>query len=163
MILFGVSPIELDLIAETWQKGFVTLSEMNPERAAYTASYTVKKWTKETNPALAGRPPEFSLQSRKPAIGMPGLLHIADSYRTRSGCSVLAEGIIGNSLRYDSKVYPLGRTMMTKLKEELGLPSNFGSGPTILNTLSDGEVQKNKAKADRTARNYEKRRKQYGL
>lgn len=125
LVMFGVDPGMEKLIEETWGAGFVTATELISERAHYVASYTVKKWTNKDNDDLGGRPPEFAVMSRKPAIGTAFIDEMINSYMTRKGSSSLMAGNVSRSVRLESGVYPLDRTMTEKLREGLGLPKSF--------------------------------------
>jgi len=122
-ILFGVEPPSAKALCEaTWEAGYHTVAEMTPERAAYTASYTVKKIMQE---APRGRPPEFSSQSRNPGIGVSGLKSVIAAFQTRKGSAALADGRITKTIRLEGKIYPLDRTMVKHLLEGLALPADF--------------------------------------
>ncbi len=61
----------------SWKKGFNTVADLHINRLVYTCSYTIKKMT-SIHDFLDGRVPEFSLMSRKPAIGYYGLNLLVD-------------------------------------------------------------------------------------
>lgn len=122
-VLFGVYPWELDIMQRTWGKGFVDLKPMVAEHAAYVGHYCLKKWTQEGHEKLQGRPPEFTLMSRRPAVGTAALEAIADAHMTEAGSRHLAEtGDVFREVVMHGKHLPLDRTMLTKLREQLGVP-----------------------------------------
>jgi len=124
-ILFGLPPstnLE-NIIRDTWDMGHISISEMNDDRAAYVAAYTVKKWTTTDHVKLAGRPPEFSRRSMRPGIGAPFIPRLAAMYETRSGSLVLGQDDdVSGTIRMGPKVWPLDYYMLTKLREWLNLP-----------------------------------------
>ncbi len=125
-ILFGVPPHQAKLYCdESWPNGFNSVAELNPQRAAYTASYVVKKWMQKDTQWLRGRPPEFAVSSRRPGIGVAGLLHIVAAFQTRSGAATVAAHRVTRTVCLNGKVYPLDRTMTRHMLEGLGLPSNY--------------------------------------
>jgi len=64
-IMFGVGPLEKELIKETWGMGNVYLREFNESTAAYVAGYVYKKYSKELHYKLNGDIPRpFQTQSR---------------------------------------------------------------------------------------------------
>lgn len=73
VLIFNVDLQEATTILEkSWKLGFVTVAELHINRLAYTCNYTLKKMT-SLHDFPDGRLPEFSLMSRKPAIGYYGL------------------------------------------------------------------------------------------
>jgi len=64
-IIFGVGPLEKQLIEETWGMGNVKLKPFNEATAAYTAGYVYKKFSKEFHYEINGDIPRpFQVQSR---------------------------------------------------------------------------------------------------
>lgn len=112
-----------DLIHDLWGRGHITISELNPTRAAYVASYTVKKMTKGDDKRLSGRPPEFTRMSRKPGIGALAVPYLAGLYYRRDGCKALADaGDVQSTVRIHGKIYPLDAFMLGKIRDELNIP-----------------------------------------
>lgn len=69
LILYGLDPLTDDvLIRSCWPFGFVAIGDVKSASIGYTVGYTLKKMTAEKD-FLDGRTPEFSLMSRKPALG----------------------------------------------------------------------------------------------
>ncbi len=125
LVLFG-KHLNLEneaLLHNTWGKGFVSVSDLNPQRAAYIAGYVMKKWTKADNRKLHGRPPEFTRMSRRPGIGANAIPYLANMYRRRDGAKALADrGDIEACVRIHGKIYPLDHFMRSKMREELDIP-----------------------------------------
>lgn len=65
--LFGIGPAFESMVAETWGKGHVMLSEFNDATANYVGGYITKKMTGFDDARLFGRHPEFRRISTKPA------------------------------------------------------------------------------------------------
>ncbi len=125
LVLFGkhCNPANELLIRETWGMGHITISELNATRAAYVASYTVKKMTKSDDKRLNERPPEFTHMSRKPGIGHCAVEYLASLYYRRDGCKALADkGDVQSTVRIQGKIYPLDTFMLTKIRERLDIP-----------------------------------------
>lgn len=57
------------VLEELWPYGFSLACEVSYETCNYVARYVTKKATSEYSPADLGAVPEFSLMSRKPALG----------------------------------------------------------------------------------------------
>lgn len=77
-IIYGVDLEEArDLVSRSWKLGITQTDLVHVNRLRYTVGYTIKKMTRvEDFPD--GRLPEFSLMSRKPALGTFALDRIAD-------------------------------------------------------------------------------------
>lgn len=69
----GDSILESQILTKIWGKGFVELGSVTANSASYVARYVLKKAREDqTQDFIArGQEPEFSLMSRKPAIGRP--------------------------------------------------------------------------------------------
>lgn len=103
--------------------GTVEVAPLEPGSANYVAGYTVKKWTRDDDPRLEGRLPEFARMSLRPAIGLFAMDDIASdlmslqSYDDRYIDVPLA-------LSHGQKQMPLGRFLRRKLRERLGRSPN---------------------------------------
>lgn len=63
--------------------------------------------------------------SRRPAIGTVGVGSFGDWLVTREGASYLADSRdVPYGVRLNGRVFPLGRTMRTKLREACDIPSD---------------------------------------
>lgn len=121
-LLFGVSPTEEARIKKCWPSGFIKVGTCEPASMSYVAGYVIKKMTKKEDKRLLGRPPEFSLMSKKPGLGFGAVARIAAAYRTSPGeVSLSKNGWIAAAIRSYGFKYPLGRYLRTKVEEQLGL------------------------------------------
>lgn len=121
--LFAGSHFDISKISQKWSKGFVSVSYLTTQRAAYTAAYVVKKLTKEGDSRLNGRHPEFARMSRRSGLGFNFVERLALSYETRAGAAFLAEnGDIVPTFKYEGKNYPLGKFLTERLRVRLGIP-----------------------------------------
>lgn len=64
--LYGVAPLETELVQSSWGMGHVHLMELNAETAQYLCGYVVKKMTSPDDPRLQGKHPEFTRMSLRP-------------------------------------------------------------------------------------------------
>lgn len=122
VVLFGLQ-FDDGTVASCWDHGFVSVSPLSVQRAAYIASYVVKKWTNRALPALLGRHPEFARMSLRPGIGAAALPLLMDHMHTDYGCKYLRENHdVLSCFRFDGKVYPFGRYLVRKLRDACGVP-----------------------------------------
>ncbi len=125
LVIFGMGCQFEELVTETWGKGFVTMSEIIPQRAAYVAQYTLKKnwkWLEGQNAAVI---PEFSRQSRMPGVGAHDscLIYLRDLCTSKHGCEYIAKtSDVFRNIEIDGKNLPLGEYLRAKLREVLGIP-----------------------------------------
>ncbi len=125
LVIFGMGCQFEELVTATWGKGFVTMSEIIPQRAAYVAQYTLKKnwkWLEGQNDAVI---PEFSRQSRMPGIGAHDtcLHYLRDLCTTKAGSEyIAATSDVFRNIEIDGKNLPLGEYLRAKLREVLGIP-----------------------------------------
>jgi hypothetical protein len=104
-------------VRRAWPFGHVTVAELNPRRAMYIASYTVKKMTHRADPRLYGREPEFARMSLRPGIGAVALSPVTSSlarYRRK----------VPGGLRHGQRVLPLGRYLRLQVARTLTDGSN---------------------------------------
>ena len=123
LIMFGIACTETNLIRDTWGLGHITISEANQKNMRYTAKYTLKKMLKDPE-QLHGRQPEYSMMSRRPPLGSTFVRNIADSLRTKSGSHALAYGRVEKQVRIGKTRFPLDRTMMKHLMDEMDIPAD---------------------------------------
>lgn len=114
--LFGVSPIiYYTTMAElSWPYGYVSLLPLTPESSQYIVGYTIKKMTARDDERLFGRYPEFGRASRRPGLGFFSVSDVVSAI-----ASVDAD--VPSVLKHGSKDWPLGRYMLGKIREELGI------------------------------------------
>ena len=126
LVIFGMGCQWEHLIEETWGKGFVTMSEIIPQRAAYVAQYTLKKnwkWLEGQHSAVI---PEFSRQSRMPGIGAinVAMAYLENLCLSKHGAEYIATTAdVFRSIEIDGKSLPLGDYLRGKLRERLGIPA----------------------------------------
>jgi len=130
-VLFGIGLWALDIIQESWKKGFVSVAELNACRARYVARYTTKKLG-SVQSFTDSRNPEFGLMSRKPGLGHDALPTIAASLRAAGATfgmyhgpeNVQNQSNLGFSgfVRMNGQRYPLDTYMARKLKDLVDNP-----------------------------------------
>lgn len=132
-IFFGLDVFQTEeAVVRAWTDdegkpiGFHQVSELNFDRALYTAQYCLKKMTKPDDEKLMGRLPEFSRMSK--GIGTPAIGWLADAMgkrfindRGEFGPALKMQGDVFNTVRIEGRVMPLGRFIRRKLREALGL------------------------------------------
>lgn len=64
LIIFGVSPIDVNIMEKSWSKGQVLAGNVNIASIKYVAKYHLDKGN-----SVKGSEPPFTLMSRKPGIG----------------------------------------------------------------------------------------------
>lgn len=122
-ILFGLSSWHETAIRSAWSVhkrpfGIVDLGEVNQYSAQYIAGYTTKKLTKEGDPYLKGRKPEFMRSSRKDGgIGLSYIKKLGEQLKKEK----FWEPRIINQLTWGKKQWPLGRYLTDKLAEYSGV------------------------------------------
>lgn len=122
-ILFGIGPLSQATIEKSWsdKKGIIgnlVVGTVTPASARYCAGYCIKKLTKEGDPRLDGRTPEFMLSSRKDGgIGKAEVIRIAKQIKENPYWD---ENTIINSFTIGGKPFPLGGYLSNILFEELG-------------------------------------------
>lgn len=75
--------------------------------------------TRNDDPRLNGRSPEFARMSRRPGIGVFAMDDVADVLLRFN--LVSPQGDVPSSLRHGSREMPLGRFLRGKLRERVGL------------------------------------------
>lgn len=119
--LFGVAPIEGEVVARAWRHGFVHMGELNHNSAQYCAGYVTKKMTKADDGRLDGRFPEFSRMSLRPGIGRLALDQIAEQFfKDRGSKGLLSDMDVPREVRIEGKKYPLCRYTRSALRSLLG-------------------------------------------
>lgn len=91
---------------------------LSPQSMAYVAGYINKKMTREFDPRLEGRRPEFARMSLRPGIGA-GMMHDLASTLLEHGLDkVLVD--VPAFLQHGPTKYPLGRYLRRKLRTYIG-------------------------------------------
>lgn len=122
-VLYGLDCMEAsEVLAERWPYGFTQVRPFAREHAPYISGYVVKKMRDRNDPRLEGRVPEFARMSRRPALGTGSLVELEKWLGTRPGVDYLSrERDVPKGIRVDGQIYPLGRTLVEKLRESIGI------------------------------------------
>lgn len=131
-LLFGLN-LSRHQLEESWQMGSCDSGSVTPESARYVAGYI--NGTKK--PAdLDGRHPEYSRMSTNPGIGYGCVEHLVSFHYTQAGVDYLIKhrDVIG-SIRHHEKIQPLGRYLIRKTREALGVPHSDPERPNYLASL----------------------------
>lgn len=121
-ILYGISPMEQDLIQKVWPHGFVMVGTAQHQSMSYVSGYIIKQKTHEGTLLRGTRTVEFSLMSRKPGLGAGVVERIKNAYQTPAGKAALQrDAILSSGIRTDGHKYPLGRYLRGKCVDSLGL------------------------------------------
>lgn len=122
-LFHGDEPMDQERIEPIWGHGFVTSSELHLQRMSYCAQYAMKKMTKETDPRLEGRRPEFTRQSKTPPLGSEFIDDVVAGYMTQHGSAYLAKhGDIATEVQIGRQYFPMDQYTKTKIRAALGLP-----------------------------------------
>lgn len=124
-VIFGKFP-HSDVLWDAWDRkcdrNRVQVGELLVDGAGYVAGYVTKKLTHKKDPRLAGMPLEFTRMSRRPGIGYPAVQGIADWLRSSAGQNYLSrEGDVPKSIRFQNRVFPLGRYIVEKIRLVAGV------------------------------------------
>lgn len=126
-VIFGADVSDEEIICQTWNQGYVQVSDLTPARAEYVAKYTTKVLTSESS-SQDGHVKEFSLMSRRPGIGSQLVEKLVEasrkhgfalsSFHTYESPENQTPTIFQDSFRMNGRLYPIGRYLKTKLKTE---------------------------------------------
>lgn len=120
-VLFGVSPMEQELLRSTWKQGHILALPLTPQSCSYVAGYVTKKMTKKGDTRLQGREPEFARMSLRPGIGAHSMDDVARALNTPAGAAAVARlGDVPTTLRYGRSSMPLGRYLSNRLRQAYG-------------------------------------------
>jgi len=108
-------------IKKAWPNGRTESGLLTPHSMAYVAGYLNKKMTRDTDPRLEGRRPEFARMSLRPALGT-GMMHELASTLMEYGLDAATD--VPVVLQHGTKQLPLGRTLRRKLRQLLGRDPN---------------------------------------
>lgn len=151
-LLFGdFSGNRTDLVRKCWTQrysrvpiGHVHIGDVNNKSIAYCTGYITKGMTRDTDARLDGRHPEFSRMSRSPGIGAHALDRYVSELTTRKGAAALSQmGDIPSEIRIDGKSYPLGRYLVTKARDAVGMAPGLPTRKAIENQVRR-ETDKNR-------------------
>lgn len=136
-ILFGLSPLEAELVERTWGRGHVRVDEFNEVTAQYVAGYVVKKLTRPDDPRLNGRHPEFSRMSLRPGIGHGAMGILANSLLNDTGVDdYLRRGGVPTHLQIGRKSVPIGRYLRKALTDIMQQSGVLGHSQHVLDWLN---------------------------
>nr|QJB20435.1 MAG: replication initiator protein [Microvirus sp.] len=126
LAMFGVDASAKSIIEDCWKDdlgpmGHIHIGTLTLDSAGYIAGYINKKMTKPDDPRLEGRDPEFSVMSRRPGIGVPYVSKLVQDYRVHLEKIVTVTGDVPKTLRHGTKVLPLGRLLVDRLRKELNV------------------------------------------
>ncbi|AXH75532.1 MAG: replication initiator protein [Microviridae sp.] len=123
-VVFG-HVLDRDSLAEIWGRGFAHVGLCTVDSAAYIAGYVTKKMTSADHVLLNGRHPEFTRQSLKPGIGAPALEAILNWLFSEEGAKYVGRNSdVPLSVRFNGKIFPLGRYLVSKLREAMDMPAS---------------------------------------
>lgn len=109
-------------LCKAWGMGGVSRRPLEPETAAYVAGYTVDKCTDDMRVVRGERAPEFARMSLRPGIGRGAVSAIAEGVRSPGGQAFLqSEGDVPGQIRQRGKLWPLGRYLRGKVRQEMGM------------------------------------------
>lgn len=121
--VYGLEPCACPT-CDAWGKGGVVFGDLTPQSAAYIVSYVTKRLTRRGDERLGGRHPEFARMSLRPGIGAPAVPVLEQALTTDVGAkSLLDTGDVPSAVRHEAKLWPLGRYLRRKLREEIGMDS----------------------------------------
>jgi hypothetical protein len=112
-------------LKKPWSHGFISVSLLNPTRAAYVAQYTTKKITGDRSASHYGlRHPEFSQMSRRPALGDHFVARIATWLLKPHGQRYLeaSGGDVPSEFSFNGQSWPIGQRHRRVLRRLVGLP-----------------------------------------
>lgn len=117
-----------------WGLGGISHGSLTPQSAAYIAAYTTKKMTKDDDPRLEGRLPEFARMSRRPGIGYGFMHDVASALMEHNLDEKMLD--VPLSLSHGTTKLPLGRFLRRKLRTLIGRDEKqpIGLPPTIFDT-----------------------------
>lgn len=129
VVLYGLGRMDHDPITKSWGLGLVHIGDTTKDSIQYVAGYVTKKMTKKDDPRLQGKAPEFSLMSRRPGIGAKAASQIATQMTSTSAYAgwLNKNGDVPQVSRQEGRMMPLGRYMVTKIREGVGFPD--GNSP----------------------------------
>lgn len=120
LIIYGISPTEEEIVQKAWTKGFIYLGTAEAKSMQYVSGYVLKNMRSKNDRRLHGRPPEFSVQSKRPGLGSGIIAGYKKAYSTREGKAALTrDKWFGQSVKIANRQYPLGRYLKLKIQEEL--------------------------------------------
>lgn len=131
VVLYGLGRMDHDAITKSWGLGLVHIGDVTMNSIQYVAGYVTKKMTKKDDIRLGGRTPEFALMSRRPGIGSKAAEQMAHQMTSTSSYAgwLNKNGDVPHIARQDGKMMPLGRYMVSKIREGVGFEN--GNSPPL--------------------------------
>lgn len=114
-----------DIMFDCWGRselqGYMC-AEFNELTAQYVSGYVTKKYTDLLDSRLEGKVPEFARMSRRPGIGRAAMGIVAESLIASGFGRALVEDIgdVPRSLKIGRRSIPLGRYLLSALRESVG-------------------------------------------
>lgn len=109
------------VVHKSWGFGRIHVGTLEPKSMAYVAGYINKKMTRETDPRLEGRHPEFARMSLRPGLGL-GMMHDLASTLMEHSLENMTD--VPALLQHGSTSYPLGRYLRRNLRRMVGREPN---------------------------------------
>jgi len=118
--IFTVCPSTMiDTIDTAWSfQGHTDVGTASRAAAFYSSGYVTKKMTQSSDERLCGRTPEFSLRSKRPALGavmVPAIAAAAQKVKDWETKDVPTQVRIGG------RKWPLDRYMRSAIRQHLGM------------------------------------------
>lgn len=107
-----------ELVGDTWGQGDVDLGTVTSDSASYISAYVLKKMTRDDDPRLFGRPPEFCSMSLKPGIGSDAMWDVASTMMHYGLDEVMVD--VPYALKHGKADLPLGRYLRRRLRQMTG-------------------------------------------
>lgn len=122
LALFGIRDAEH--VHRSWKLGRVHVGTLTPESANYIVGYICKGMTRDSDPRLSGRHPEFCRMSLKPGIGAGAADAVAAAVLNReTGEYVgLVDGDVPSVFKWQGRNFPFGRYLRRKVRVKARLP-----------------------------------------
>jgi len=109
-------------IHRSWHFGRIHVGTLEAKSMAYVAGYINKKMTRETDPRLEGRRPEFARMSLRPGLGA-GMMHdLASTLMEHQLQKEMTD--VPAVLAHGRANFPLGRYLRRKLRTYIGRDPN---------------------------------------
>lgn len=110
-----------EAVERAWGRGKIQVGSLEPNSMAYVAGYINKKMTRETDPRLEGRRPEFARMSKRPAIGLMMMHEVASTLMEHGRDKDVDVPVV---LEHGGKKWPLSRYLRRKLRTMIGREEN---------------------------------------
>lgn len=110
--------IHCRLLTKTWGKGVIQNALLEDRAIQYICGYVVKKMTRDQDPRLEGRLPEFARMSLRPGIGHDMMYDLASTLMDHNLDEKMDD--VPTQLSHGTKKYPLGRYLRKKLRKMIG-------------------------------------------